>query len=47
LGYEVCVEPMCSELPLPECATCYERFCDKYQTIFIRRGKDRFDGASV
>lgn len=37
LGYEVRVEPACTELPLPECANCYERFCDKYRTIFIRR----------
>ena len=37
LGYEVRVEPACTELPLPECTTCYERFCDRYKTIFIRR----------
>ena len=40
LGYEVRVEPACSELPLPECAICYERFCDKYRTIFIRRSRN-------
>ena len=39
LGYEVRVEPACNELPLPECTTCYERFCDRYRTIFIRRSK--------
>ena len=37
LGYEVRVEPACEELPLPECASCYEKFCDKYKTIFVRR----------
>ena len=37
LDYEVRIEPACAELPLPECATCYQRFCDKYKTIFIRR----------
>ena len=37
LGNEVRVEPACTELPLPECTTCYERFCDRYKTIFIRR----------
>ena len=39
LGNEVCLEPACTELPLAECATCYERFCDNYKTIFIRRRK--------
>jgi len=37
LGYEVRLEPACEELPLPECASCYEKFCDKYKTIFVRR----------
>ncbi len=37
LGYEVRVEPACDELPLPECASCYEKFCDKYKTIFVRQ----------
>ena len=37
LGYEVRVEPACEELPLPECASCYEKFCDKYKTIYVRR----------
>lgn len=36
LGYEVRLEQACGELPLPECASCYETFCDKYKTIFIR-----------
>lgn len=40
LGYEVRLEPACGELPLPECALCYETFCDKYKTIFIRRRED-------
>ena len=40
LGYEVRLEPACSDLPLPECATCYESFCEKYKTIFIRRIQD-------
>ena len=40
LGYEVLVESACDELPLPECATCYERFCDNYKTIFIRRNPE-------
>ena len=38
LGYEVRLEPACDELPLPECASCFEKFCDKYKTIFVRRG---------
>ncbi|MBI4442351.1 MAG: hypothetical protein HY649_03125 [Acidobacteria bacterium] len=37
LGYEVRLEPACSELPLPECSTCYELFCEKYKTIFTRQ----------
>ncbi len=37
LGYEVRLESACGELPLPECASCYEVFCEKYKTIFIRR----------
>ena len=37
LGYEVRVEPACEELPLPECNSCYEKFCDKYKTIFVRK----------
>jgi len=37
LGYEVRVEPACDELPLPECASCFEKFCDKYKTIYVRR----------
>jgi hypothetical protein len=37
LGYEVRVESVCQELPLPECASCYEKFCDKYKTIFVRK----------
>ena len=37
LGYEVLVEPACDELPLPECQSCYEKFCDKYKTIYVRR----------
>ena len=37
LGYEVRVESACDELPLPECLSCYEKFCDKYKTIFVRR----------
>lgn len=37
LGYEVRVEPACEDLPLPECASCYEKFCDKYKTIYVRR----------
>ena len=37
LGYEVRLEPACGELPLPECASCYEVLCEKYKTIFIRR----------
>ena len=37
LGYEVRVEAACEELPLPECASCYEKFCDKYKTIFVRK----------
>ena len=40
LGYEVHLEKACGELPLPECASCYETFCDKYKTIFIRRKQD-------
>ena len=39
LGYEVRLEPACGELPLPECASCYEMFCEKYKTIFIRQKK--------
>lgn len=41
LGYEVRLERACEELPLPECATCYDTFCDKYKTIFTRRKEDR------
>ena len=37
LGYEVRLESACEELPLPECASCYEKFCDRYKTIFVRR----------
>ncbi len=37
LGFEVRMENACGELPLPECAFCYETLCDKYKTIFIRR----------
>jgi hypothetical protein len=37
LGYEVRLEPACDDLPLPECASCYEKFCGKYKTIFVRR----------
>ena len=37
LGYEVRVEQACDELPLPECASCFEKFCDKYKTIYVRR----------
>ena len=37
LGYEVRAEPAYNELPLPECATCYDTFCERYKTIFIRR----------
>ena len=37
LGYEVRVEPACDDLPLAECKSCYEKFCDKYETIFVRR----------
>ena len=40
LGYEVRVEPACTELPLLECTTCYDRFCDRYRTIFIRRSRN-------
>ena len=40
LGYEVRLEPACSELPLPECSTCYELFCEKYKTIFIRQDRN-------
>ena len=40
LGNEVRLEPACSELPLPECSTCYELFCDRYRTIFIRRSSN-------
>ena len=40
LGYEVRLEPACSELPQPECATCYELFCEKYKTIFIRQDRN-------
>ena len=40
LGYEVRLEPACGDLPLPECASCYETFCDKYKTIFVRPGKN-------
>ena len=36
LGNEVRLESACGELPLPECASCYETFCEKYKTIFIR-----------
>ncbi|MDE3075547.1 MAG: hypothetical protein KGJ86_08965 [Chloroflexota bacterium] len=37
LGYEVRVEAACNDLPRPECAACYEAFCDKYKTIFVRQ----------
>jgi hypothetical protein len=37
LGYEVRVEPACEELTLPECLHCYEKFCERYKTIFVRR----------
>lgn len=37
LGYEVRLESVCAELPLPECDSCYGKFCDKYKTIFVRR----------
>ena len=37
LGYEVRLEPACEELTLPECESCYEKFCDQYKTIFVRR----------
>ena len=43
LGFEVHLEPACTELPLPECATCYEPFCNKYKTIFIRRSSNGLD----
>ncbi len=43
LGYEVRLEPACTELPLPECSTCYEPFCEKYKTIFIRRKEPSSD----
>jgi hypothetical protein len=39
LGFEVLLESVCDELPLPECASCYETHCDKYKTIFIRKSK--------
>ena len=39
LGFEVRLESICDERPLPECANCFETLCDKYKTIFIRRGK--------
>lgn len=37
LGYEVWVEPACDELSQPECASCFEKFCDQYKTIFVRK----------
>jgi len=37
LGYEVRVESVCDDLPLPECESCFDKFCDKYKTIFVRR----------
>ena len=37
MGYEVRLEAACEELPLPECASCFEKHCDRYKTIFIRR----------
>ena len=37
LGFEVLLESVCDELPLPECASCFETHCDKYKTIFIRK----------
>ena len=39
LGYEVRVESLCQELTLPECASCFEKFCDRYKTIFVRKGE--------
>jgi len=38
LGYEVRLEPACEEPP-PECGSCYEKSCDQYKTIFVRRIK--------
>ena len=43
LGHEVLLEPACTELPLAECATCYERFCENYKTIFIRQRESPVD----
>jgi hypothetical protein len=40
LGYEVRLEPACDELPLPDCASCYELFCERYKGIFVRRAKN-------
>jgi hypothetical protein len=37
LGFEVLLESVCDELPLPECASCFETHCDKYKTIFTRK----------
>jgi hypothetical protein len=37
IGYEVHLEPACDELPVAECSSCYEKFCDQYKTIFVRR----------
>ena len=39
LGFEVLLESVCDERPLPECASCFETLCDKYKTIFIRKSK--------
>jgi hypothetical protein len=37
LGFEVQLEPACEEKPLEACASCFEKFCDQYKTIFVRR----------
>ncbi len=37
LGFEVCLEPACEEMPLQECSSCFKQFCDQYKTIFVRR----------
>jgi hypothetical protein len=37
LGFEVHLETACEEMPLQECASCFQQFCDQYKTIFVRR----------
>ncbi len=39
LGYEVHLEAACDELPVTACNSCFEKFCDQYKTIFVRRSQ--------